>query len=141
MTVSRRQIFVNLKRFLLVLFVVGLTLAIVDEGLRVFRARQNKEGTIVYGFALYEKALASPTSVKNWSSLKNDPNWEFVEFYQHKFECELWRFRRQGNWEDERKRKLRARPDDKSLWQLPVVRYECGPSRKRYEAGQGWGLF
>lgn len=141
MTVSRRQIFVTLKWFLVSLFVVGLTLAIVDEGLRVFRARQNNEGTIVYGFGLYEKALTSPASVKNWSSLKEDSSWEFVEFYQHKFECELRRFRKQGNWEDERKRKLRARPDDKSLWQLPVVRYECGPSRKRYEAGEGWGLF
>lgn len=141
MAVSRRQISVHLKRVLLTLFVMGLTLAIVDQGLRVFRARQNKDGTIVYGFALYEKSLTSSASVKNWSSLKEDPGWEFVEFYQHKFECELWSFRRQSDWEDERKRKLRARPDDKSLWHLPVVRYECGPSRKRYEAGEGWGLF
>jgi len=137
---SQRHIFVTLKWFLMFLFVAGLTLVIVDGALRVFRALGNKEGTIVYGIALYEKALTSPANVKNWSSLNEDPSWEFVEFYQHKFECELWRSRKQSNWEDERKRKLRARPDDKSLWHLPVIRYECGPSRKLYEAGQGWGL-
>jgi len=140
MTLSRKTIFVSLKWFLLFLFVGGLTLAILDQALRIFRARYNKEGTTVDGFALYEKPLTSHPGVKNWS-LPDKGSGEFVEFYRHKFECEFWRFRKQNNWENELARKLRERPEDKSLLPLPIVRYECGPSSKRYPAGQGWGLF
>jgi hypothetical protein len=141
MTLSKKSIFVTLKWLLMLLFVGGLTLAILDEALRVFRARYNKEGTMVNGFALYEKTLSSPPNVKNWSFSKKELGWDFVEFYRHKFECEFWRFRKQGNWENELGRKLRERPEEKSLLQLPLVRYECGPSRMLYPAGQGWGLF
>jgi hypothetical protein len=141
MTLSKKSIFVTLKWLLMLLFVGGLVLAILDEALRAFRARYNKEGTMVNGFALYEKTRQSPPNVKNWSFQKKEPGWEFIEFYRHKFECEFWRFRKQGNWEKELGRKLRERPEEKSLLQLPLVRYECGPYRMLYPAGQGWGLF
>jgi|SRR6266498_3828770 len=123
MPLSKKSIFVALKWLLLFLFVGGLALAMLDEALRAFRARQNKEGTMVNGFALYEKALHSPPNAKTWSLSKKEPGWEFVEFY---------------------------RPEEKSLLQLPpeftfevvsLVRYECGPYRMLYPAGQGWGLF
>ena len=141
MPLSKKSIFVALKWLLLFLFVGGLALAMLDEALRAFRARQNKEGTMVNGFALYEKALHSPPNVKNGSFPKKELGWEFVEFYRHNPECEFWRFRKQRNWENELGRKLRERPEEKSLLQLPLVRYECGPYRMLYPAGQGWGLF
>jgi hypothetical protein len=47
MTLSKKSIFVALKWLLMVLFVAGITLAILDEALRAFRARYNKEGTLV----------------------------------------------------------------------------------------------
>ncbi|TMA92768.1 MAG: hypothetical protein E6J74_20220 [Deltaproteobacteria bacterium] len=141
MTLSKKRIFVALKWLLLFLFVGGLALAILDEAVRAFRALKNKEGTMVNGFALYEKALHSPPNVKNGSFPKKELGWEFVEFYRHNPECEFWRFRKQRNWENELGRKLRERPEEKSLLQLPLVRYECGPYRTLYPAGQGWGLF
>jgi hypothetical protein len=144
----QRILFGTLKWVLTGLFVGGVIVAILDEGLRVLRARQNTKGTIVYGFALYEKDLPSPQGLEkimeNWPFPKKAPGWEYVEFYQHKFECEFWRSRKQSKWIDERKMKLKTQPNEKPIWQddqLPVHRYECGPSRMLYGAGQGWGLF
>jgi hypothetical protein len=141
MKLSRRRILVSLKWLLTFLFVGSISLAIVDQAVRVFRARQNKEGTQVNGFALYERTLTPNALAKNPSFSKKEPGWEFIEFYRHSFECEFWRFRKQGNWEKELARKLRERPEDRSLLQLPVVRYECGAYDMLYPAGQGWGLF
>jgi hypothetical protein len=141
MALPRHRILVILKWLLTVLFVGGLALAILDETVRAFRAGYNKEGTMVDGFAIYERALSSHPTVKDWSLPKKESGWEFVEFYQHGFECEFWRFRKQRKWENELGRKMRERPEDKSLGQLPLVRYECGPHRMLYPAGQGWGLF
>jgi hypothetical protein len=141
MALSRRRILITLKWLLTFLFVGGLSLAILDEAVRVFRARTNKEGTQVNGFALYERVLTPHAVVKNVSSSRKEPGWEFIEFYRHSFECEFWRFRKQGNWEKQLGRKLRERPEDRSLLQLPLVRYECGPYEMLYPAGQGWGLF
>jgi hypothetical protein len=141
MTLSKKRIFIALKWLLLFLFIGGVTLAILNEALRAFRALRNREGTMVNGFALYEKALHSSPNVKNGSFLKKELGWEFVEFYRHNPECEFWRFRKQRNWENELGRKLRERPEEKSLLQLPLIRYECGPYRMLYPAGQGWGLF
>lgn len=141
MALARHRIVVILRWVLTFLFVGGLSLAILDQTVRFFRARYNKAGTQVNGFALYEKVLSPHSVVKNPSSSKKEPGWESIEFYRHKFECEFWRFRKQGNWEKELGRKLRARPDERSLLELPVVRYECGPSQFLYPAGEGWGLF
>jgi hypothetical protein len=141
MTLSRHRILVTLRWILTFLFVGGLSLAILDEAVRIFRARNNKEGTQVNGFALYGRVLTSNGAVKTSSFSKKEPGWEFIEFYRHGFECEFWRFRKQGNWEKELGRKLRERPEDRSLLQLPLVRYECGPYDMLYPAGQGWGLF
>jgi hypothetical protein len=141
MALPRHRILVTLKWVLTFLFVGGLSLAILDQAVRIFRARYNKEGAQVYGFALYEKVLTPHTIVKNPSFSKKESGWEFIEFYRHSFECEFWRFRKQGNWENELGRKLRERPEERSLLQLPLVRYECGPYRRLYPAGQGWGLF
>jgi hypothetical protein len=141
MTLSKKSILATLKWLLLFLFVGGLTLAVLDQAVRAFRARYNTEGTQVNGFALYEKVLTPHSIVRNPSFSKKEPGWEFMEFYRHGFECEFWRFRKQGNWEKELGRKLRERPEEKSLLQLPLVRYECGPYRILYPAGQGWGLF
>ena len=141
MTLSKKSLFVTLKWVLLFLFVGGLTLAILDEALRLFRAGYNKEGTMVDGFALYEKNLTSDANLKTPPVPNKESGWEFVEFYRHKFECEFWRFRKQNDWENQLGRKLRERPEDKSLLHLPMVRYACGASSKRYPAGQGWGLF
>jgi hypothetical protein len=141
MPLSKKSIFVALKWLLMVLFVAGITLAILDEALRAFRARYNKEGTLVNGFALYEKARQASPNVKTGALSKKELGWDFVEFYRHNLECEFWRFRKQRNWENELGRKLRERPEEKSLLQLPLVRYECSPYRMLYPAGQGWGLF
>src|SRR5919109_2411125 len=141
MKLSRHGTLVVLKWSLTFVFVGGLSLAILDQAVRVFRARNNNEGTQVNGFALYERVLSSNGAVKNSASSGREPGWEFIDFYRHGFECEFWRFRKQGNWEKELARKLRERPEDRSLLQLPVVRYECGPHHILYPAGQGWGLF
>jgi hypothetical protein len=141
MALPRHRILVILRWLLTFLCVGGLSLAILDQTVRVFRAHHNKEGTQVNGFALYEKALSPHSIVKNLSFSKKEPGWEFMEFYRHSFECEFWRFRKQGNWEKELGRKLRARPEERSLLELPLVRYQCGPSHMLYPAGQGWGLF
>lgn len=141
MALPRHRILVSLKWLLLFLFVGSLSLAILDQAVTVFRARHNTEGTQVNGFALYEKVLIPQSIVKNPSFSKEEPGWEFVEFYRHGFECEFWRFRKQANWEKELGRKLRERPEEKSLLQLPLIRYECGPYQMLYPAGQGWGLF
>jgi hypothetical protein len=141
MAFPRHRILVILKWLLTFLFVGGLSLAILDQTVRLFRARHNKEGAQVNGFALYEKVLSPHSIVEDPSFSKNEPGWEFMEFYQHSFECEFWRFRKQGNWEKELARKLRARPEDRSLLQMPLVRYQCGPYHMLYPAGRGWGLF
>ena len=65
-----------------------------DEAFKFFRGRYNTKGTIVYGFALYEKNLPTPRSLEkafpNWVS-KKPSGWELVHFYPYKFECEFWR--------------------------------------------------
>jgi len=141
MALTRHRILVILRWILTFLFVGGLSLAILDQAVTIFRANHNKEGTRVNGFALHDKVLTPHSSVKNPSSSNKEPGWEFIEFYRHGFECEFWRFRKQGNWEKELARKLRERPEDRSLLQLPLVRYECGPHDMLYPAGEGWGLF
>jgi hypothetical protein len=141
MALTRHRILVVLKWLLTFLFVGGLSLAILDQAVRVFRAGHNNEGTQVKGFALYEKVLTPHSIVKNPSFSKKEPGWEFLEFYRHSFECEFWRFRKQGKWEKELGRKLRERPEDSSLLQQPLVRYECSPYDMLYPAGEGWGLF
>ncbi len=124
-----RDIFALALRLLAILIIGSLAVAILDEAVQFIRARRNTEGTVVYGFALYEKRLA--------------PGWELLEFYQYRFECEFVRSRQQSNWETERDRILKTEP--KETWQQielpPVNRYECRPFRMHYRAGQGWGLF
>jgi hypothetical protein len=144
----QRIMFGTLKWVLMGLFVDGLIVTILDEGLRILRARNNTKGTIVYGFALYEKDLPLPRVmekiIRNWPFPNKVPGWEFVEFYQYNIECEFWRSRKQSKWETERQMKLKTQPKEKPIWQddeLPVLRYECGPSRMLYRGGQGWGLF
>jgi len=141
-------LFSSLKWTLLIVFAAGFILSMTSEAVKFVRARGNTQGTIVHGYALYEKDLLAPRStekiVEKWPFPKTVSGWKFVEFYQHKFECEFIRSRKQSNWEDERERKLKSQPDEKPVWQvdeLPIVRYECGPSRILYQAGQGWGLF
>jgi hypothetical protein len=141
-------LFCCLKWSLLVVFVGGFILSITSEAVKFIRAQYNTQGTIVYGFALHEKDLPTPSSlekmVKNWPFPKASPGWELLEFYQHKFECEFWRSRKQSNWEDERARKLKTQPEEKAVWlkdELPQDRYQCIPSPMFYQAGQGWGLF
>ncbi|MDO8700655.1 MAG: hypothetical protein Q7J56_03285 [Deltaproteobacteria bacterium] len=138
----------GLKWTLIVLFVGGFALSVTNEGVKLLRARQNTQGTIVKGYALYERVLPTPRSmeklVENWPFSKKRLGWDFVDFYQYNFECEFWRDRKQSNWENERRVKLKTRPKEKPVWQadeLPVVRYECGPSPILYQPGQGWGLF
>lgn len=137
-------LFSTLKWTLIVLFVGGFFLSMTSEAFRFLRARYNTQGTIVHGFALYEKRLPTAPSktVENWPLPKKVSGWEYVEFYQHKFECEFWRSRKQSNWEDDRERKLRTKPEP--VWhpdELPVDRYQCAPSGMSYGAGEGWGLF
>jgi hypothetical protein len=124
----------------------GFFLAMMDEAFKFVRARYNTQGTIVHGFALYEKNLPIPRGMEAIVEPlpKNGPGWEFMEFYQQKIECEFWRSRKQSSWEDERERKLRTKPEEKPIWlddELPRDRYRCSPSGILYRAGQGWGLF
>ena len=144
MTLLQRIAFTSIKWLLMLFIVGGLILAVVDTALRFLRARYNTDGEVVPGYALYEKVLPPPRSVENWPVKRDRTGWEHVNFYQHKFECEFWRSRKQSNWADERERKLRVEPDGpRPLWQedeLSVTRYQCGKSGMVYGPGQGWGL-
>ena len=109
-------------------FVGGFFLWITDEAVTFFRARKNTKGTIVPG---YEENLPGP-------------GWEVVDSYQHKFECEFIRWRKQSNWENERQMKLKLQPKEQPTREpneLPVVRYQCGRSPIYFQPGMGWGLF
>lgn len=56
----QKILFGTLKWMLLILLIGGSGLAILDEALKFLRARYNTKGTVVHGFALYERGLPPP---------------------------------------------------------------------------------
>ncbi len=76
------------------------------------------------------------------------PKWELLDFYQYELLCDWDRSVKQKDWVKERQRKLKAkatvREDSPNLYtedELPIVRYECAPTKMLYRVGMGWGLF
>ena len=135
--------FVRLFRVMLVdtivVLLVGGSLAVIgNEAMAFWHARQNRQGEIVYGFALYERQLP-PSSVRKSQTDITIPRSRVVNFYPRKIECEFVRDRRQNRWKDKRRELLnteRAMPA-----QLPVNRYQCSLFPMFYPAGMGWGMF
>ena len=136
-TVTIRRI---LKYALIVLFVSGLVVLIGNQAVAFWHARQNRKGALVYGFALYRKALPSSSIGGTTQTDIAIPGSRVIEVYRHKIECEFIRDVRQRRWEDQRQKILKTKQKTRAI-QLPVERYRCDLFPIYYRAGVGWGLF
>ena len=127
----------NLVNWMLTsLFWGAIALVLLDLGVSFIHGSNNTGGAVVHGFALYEKELPSFSSLPE----EEPPGSEPVEFYRHRFECELLRARKQREWAVERHEILEAYRRERSI-ELPVKRYQCRAFGLVYGPGEGWGLW
>jgi hypothetical protein len=129
------------------LLVVVFFVALVDEGVRMYRGWRNADGTTVEGYALYEKHYSSSAVVeqlrKSNPSFQPQEGWEFLDFHQWGALCRFQAGWSQREWTSKRARLL-SRPSPDVVFtesDLPVVRYQCFRMDMLYRSGMGWGLF
>ena len=136
------------------LLILGMVVAMVAEGVSMFRGWRNTDGTTVPGYGLYERQYSSPIIDEQLKRMmppqvphRPQRGWEFTEFYQWEMPCRFFAAISQRGWVSERTRIL-ARPERTSEGHplfteadLPVERYRCFQMNMLYQAGMGWGLF
>lgn len=140
------------------LFMLLLMVSFLNEGVSIYRARRNTEGTDVPGYGVFEKQYTSPAVEEMMQKmLENEPperrhlykprGWEFLDFYQWEAVCRFDASWKQRSWSRERAKILaRQEVDAKgrptfSETDLPAERYRCVPMSMFYQRGMGWGFY
>lgn len=101
--------------------VLGMILALADEGVRLYRGWKNTSGSAVPGYGLYEKQYSSPLVEMELQKIRAsrptasqflsrpEKGWELVDFSQWQFVCRFQARAKQRAWTTERQRLLKER--------------------------------
>jgi len=155
--VSAKHLTRGVGLFVGTVLVLGMILALADEGVRLYRGWKNTTGSAVPGYGLYEKQYSSPLVERELQKIRAsrpgasqflsrpEKGWELVDFSQWQFACRFQARAKQRAWTTKRQRLLKepSLPEGPLFTEadLPVERYRCAPMKMLYQPGQGWGFF
>jgi hypothetical protein len=92
------------------LLTLAIVIAVVDEGVRMYRGWRNTHWATVPGYGIYEKQYSSPVVDEHMQKVREKSplgpyfpprGWELLDFYQWEMPCRFYTSQKQRAWTQE----------------------------------------